>query len=58
MSRDTSTAVYRSTESSVSYANQLLQCDCHSPEYHQIKLMLDIGAKLFETGTRQSFVTL
>src|SRR5262249_6536988 len=43
MSRDTSTAVCRSTKSSVTYANELLQCDCHRPEYHRIKLRLGIG---------------
>ena len=38
MARDTFTAIRRSTESSVLYANELLQFDCHRSEYRQIVL--------------------
>ena len=57
MSRDTSTAVCRSTESSVIYANELLQCDCHSPDIARSN-WLDIAGMLFETARGNTSVTL
>jgi hypothetical protein len=57
MARDTFTAICRSTESSVLYANELLQCDCHRSEYRQIVLARGTGYA-FVSASGNASVTL
>ena len=41
--RDIFIAIRRSTETFVLYANELLQCDCHSSGYRQVILARHVG---------------
>jgi len=57
VARDTFTAICRSTESSVLYVDELLQCDCHRSEYRQIELARYTGYA-FATARGNASVTL